>query len=593
MFSISKEIMRSSYDRKAKMKAVDKLKNQNKKQKKLEKQVAKELTKMKQPKKSIPKKNILSIDLPDTEETKFQSVYFDELITDFDDIDIYNPKHQSYNDLYIPNDDIANDTRENIDAFNHLALPDTFKNDLSLLEMKQSNKAKYPQRQKVYYDKLVSGYYHTPSSKSDKNIATGIKVFYNNFPSFKKYKDTNDLQYIIDNHRLLFLELLQYIKNKQLSLATFKSYINAILRVLYLAFNKKYPIYTKYWALLQSLSKTIDKKEGDNMLTDLESSKFLPYYFILQERENLLQQWKNTKNRNNKSAYQLNQDLLLVGFYTYIPPLRNEPKVLKFSNEKKDKGDIVWFRTDKTYLILNEVKKRHNRIEIDLPKEFQELLEESYSLYPREPVFTNVSEYPKLTKQASVSTISNRLSKIFSKYNKSVGASSIRSSYVQYFIQGKISLTGNMPTYNELKTLSEQMRTSVKILLLSYNKNLSIIYPVADDDDVSNAVEAVPVDSVPAQAVNTVPAQAKTDKDNKTSTAYQRKLERMREYYQNNKEKMNQTTNKNRSTDEAKFKRQKREALKKLNEIAGYDEKVKQSTLTKYNIKKNADGIWE
>ena len=60
------------------------------------------------------------------------------------------------------------------------------------------------------YSKLLDGSYHTEKSNSDPNIARSISFFVSNLPSFKKYKETDDLSFIIDFHRLLTIELFEY-----------------------------------------------------------------------------------------------------------------------------------------------------------------------------------------------------------------------------------------------------------------------------------------------------------------------------------------------------------------------------------------------
>ncbi len=66
------------------------------------------------------------------------------------------------------------------------------------------------------YSKLLDGSYHTEKSNSDPNIARSISFFVNNLPSFKKYKDTDDLSFIIDYNRLLTIELFEYYAKNQI-----------------------------------------------------------------------------------------------------------------------------------------------------------------------------------------------------------------------------------------------------------------------------------------------------------------------------------------------------------------------------------------
>ncbi len=71
-----------------------------------------------------------------------------------------------------------------------------------------------PIKSKPLYSKLLNGSYHTDRTSSDQNIARSIKFFVNNFPSFHKYKDADDLSFIITHHRLLTIDLFEYYFEK-------------------------------------------------------------------------------------------------------------------------------------------------------------------------------------------------------------------------------------------------------------------------------------------------------------------------------------------------------------------------------------------
>jgi hypothetical protein len=87
--------------------------------------------------------------------------------------------------------------------------------------------------------KLINGDHHTAQSKSYKNIATSIKFFYHNLPSFKQYKGQDELDWVVQQHRLLTLELLTYTLNQHSSVATLKSKFNDITRIIRLSYKSK------------------------------------------------------------------------------------------------------------------------------------------------------------------------------------------------------------------------------------------------------------------------------------------------------------------------------------------------------------------
>lgn len=535
-----------------------------------------------------PEKRTLNLNITeeDIEVPKIQSVYFDEII---EETDRFTASNKIYDDLYVPNDDLTKETINIIKKIKHIDLPDTFFSNIALYELKKDVKIK--QKQQVFLDKLTNKEYETKSSKSDYNIVSNIKAWTNNYPLLKQYKDENNLQYIIDSHRLVFLELLKHIHNNTLKLTTLKGNINTILRIIKLGYSNTHPVYEKYWTLLQNLSKKITENEGQNKLNEIEEKTFLDWEIILKERNEMIRIWNNTSDRNNKSTFQLNQDILLVGMYTYLAPLRNEVKTLTIETVKKPTGDFIWNKED-MILVLNEIKKKHKRIELDIPKEFQNILKESFKLYPRKYLFTNVNTFPEITKQATINTLSTRLLKIYSKYGKNVGTNSLRSSYVSHFFKEAILKTGNPPSDTSVNELSVKMRTSNKMIYNNYRKdtqtfrvlpisNVSLEKPVSQPITVEVVVEEPIVEEVEVEPIKNV------------KTSYEKKKERMKKYYEDNKEQLKKKIIENRKSPDKKYNRQRRELLNKLNNIDGYDKVIKKESVDKYKFKKNSEGKWE
>ncbi len=66
------------------------------------------------------------------------------------------------------------------------------------------------------YSKLEKGEYEAIGSKSDKiNIAGSIKFFRNNLASFVQYKNDDDISWVINKHRQLVAEILEFFANKE------------------------------------------------------------------------------------------------------------------------------------------------------------------------------------------------------------------------------------------------------------------------------------------------------------------------------------------------------------------------------------------
>ena len=209
--------------------------------------------------------------------------------------------------------------------------------------------------------KLINGDYQTQTSKSDKNIASSIKFFINNLPSFQRYKNTDDISWVITQHRLLMAELLDYYsKQANPRIATIKSRINAMTRIFRIAYEtKNYELYDKYSALVIFLTQFFEDDEFNNELSDIELKKFIPFDIVWFKQYELEQQFDMIVDKRTQTAYDLNQDLLLVSLYSLIPPLRNEVKTLKFANAVQTQGDWIVIKPDEVLMDLNEEKKRH------------------------------------------------------------------------------------------------------------------------------------------------------------------------------------------------------------------------------------------
>jgi len=379
--------------------------------------------------------------------------------------------------FYMPNDVINQEYERLKNSYKDylLRLPLIFSNGVAQYDEKPETKL--PIKQIVSFQKLREGFYEIASSKSDvKNISSNISFFIKNLPSFKKYENTDDLSWVYNENRKLLLELLEYSFLRTSAIATIKQKINAMCRIIRLSLKTKNSYtYSKYSLLVSRIGLSQDDIDDSNLLTDLEMSKFVPFDFIMLKQITLEQQFKNLTEdeKLTQKGYNLNQDLLLLSLYTLIPPLRDEVKTLEFTFKKETKGDFIqFFNNGDVYLILNEIKKRHDPIEFNLTQlspQLADILKESYELYPRKPLFASVKDNEYVKKQ--VKTLSTNLIKIFSNDypDKNVGVNAIRSSYYSY--RNKLSVqSGTILPYTIKKQIALQMRTSVDRLERSYLK---------------------------------------------------------------------------------------------------------------------------
>ena len=435
----------------------------------------------------------------------------------------------------------------------------------------------------VSFSKLKYGDYETAGSKSDKtNITASIKFFFNNLPSFKQYEKEDNLNYIIDKRRLLMVELLEYFYNQpKFSLATLKSRYVAIMRIMRLAYNGKSNLdYQLLSYIVSILGDEVDNKEGQNVLSPEELERFLDFDLILLKQKELYHRFYNLNNKKTKNAFELNQDLVLLSLYTLIPPLRNEPKILEYTLTTKNEGDYIFLRSDDVILDLNEEKKRHDAIGFNLTKDapkLAEILKDSYDLYPRTFVFVPKTNYNKFDKKSSVSSLDDRLFRMFREYGIRIGTNSLRSSYVSKFYE-TATKNRKQRTYGEQEMLAYRMRTSVKYLQQAYNKILENPSLKVEVDKIDVKEEPRDDVEIPTITPDIQPSEPKT----RAVNSYNKQLERSRLYYQINKEKVlkKQAEYNKKNAGKSYIVR----LLKYLNDDNEYINKAKKETLAKYKI---------
>jgi hypothetical protein len=432
---------------------------------------------------------------------------------------------------------------------------DIFKDEINI-SILFNNYTREPIKNHITLNKLYNGDYHSEKSKSDKNYAKSIKFFINNLYSFKKIKN-NNLDFIYNNFNILIIEFLEYYLKKKLRLSTFKSRLAAILRVLYLMFdNKEFELYKNISLVQDNITNIINQKEGNNTRDELEETRHIDFNLILKRRDDIEENFKNISDKFNKTAYDINQDLILLSLYTLIPPERCELLELSFRNSllMDENEDYILIENNKCILILNKIKKNHSSITINIYNEcikLNDLLIESYTLYKRNNVFTAKNKYP-VFKSVKGPNIANRFKVIFKDYNKKIGINSIRSSYISY------KLKNPCITYNEKENIANKMRTSIKQLEQSYNKIDNIEYEIEEPKPIK--IVKLP----------------KTEK------------EIMKSYYEKSKDKIAKQQKKYRQNRNIPAYRIK--LVRKLNNDKDYIHKTTKAILDKYNITIGEDG---
>ena len=203
----------------------------------------------------------------------------------------------------------------------------------------------------------------------------------------------------------------------------------------------------------------------------------------------------------------------------------------------------------------------------DESPELARILKERYDLYPRTAVFTQLKKYPDVSKQASVSSLDDRLVKAFASTEKKVSVNSLRSSYFSYQNSEAIK-NGKQLSTGEKDEIARQMRTSRKYLDEAYLK----IFDTKQKDQQAER-----------------PVQIRVEPVDET-TPYQKQLTRNQQYYQQNKEKV---LEKQKAYKDSKspFEKSRAKQLYYLNSDAEYYKKMKPATQEKYKFKKE-NGRW-
>ena len=197
--------------------------------------------------------------------------------------------------------------------------------------------------------------------------------------------------------------------------------------------------------------------------------------------------------------------------------------------------------------------------------DLSEILKQSYKLYPRVALFTDINKFPYLTKQVATKSVGDRLLRIFRYWGKNVGSSILRSSFVTH-VEAERPLT-----YNQRREYALKMRTSTEQMLLSYKKILDA--PALLDGNII------------------IKAPTKEEyEESKSKKTYENQLKSNKAFYNGNKVEIlrKQKIYKNGLDEKVKARKK---ILYFLNNDESYLTKIKKTTLEKYDLKL-VDGIW-
>jgi hypothetical protein len=334
---------------------------------------------------------------------------------------------------------------------NHNYLPSSL-NDIDKLYFDNS----FEINKKVSLLKLKTNKYKG-ERKTDVDTYQFVKFVSNNLPSFKQFKDDDNLEYLIKNNNLLFLELLIYSIYKPLTLATFVKRINSYIRLLYIYFDMKNDMISHYLNIIYHIQIKLLEENEEQSLSEIEKKTFIDFNLVLNLREALEQIFNESK------SYKDNQDLLLLSCYSLIPPNRAEIIDLIFINDFKDNdlvNDFIYVNNNDVKFILNKEKKKHKSITINIEGHLNFLIKQSFELFPRAYLFT---DYTDVMKPVTYNQVYKRFRSLFKDTGIRVSINSLRSSYLSYYNTKGMSI-------KDKKVIASAMRTSKGMIDGNYIK---------------------------------------------------------------------------------------------------------------------------
>lgn len=386
---------------------------------------------------------------------------------DFGNID--DPFYKTH--FTLPNDIIHVRFREVIGKEHYQTImPSSILKGLPMMKQKHAaNMKRIP-----LYSKVIAEEYQELPKSDYAIIKDNVAFFVNNLPSFKKQKDNDKLDWIIKQYRLLACEIFEYYKSyTTIRKSTIEYRFKCILIIMNIAFRAQTsPLYQLTSAIISQIHNHVVNYTGNKY----DKTKYIEWEKVLEIQKDMEAKFKRMK-KDTRESYDFNNDLLLISMYCLIPPLRNEIKLLEFTESQQDNDkDYVFINKKKNivWLKLNLKKNVHNPITFDLVSRkyksphLASIIRESYKLYPRKYLFTKKNNFPYMDKKTSKRALDERMVNIFYRngINQQITINSLRSSYVKYMYQQNL-------TQSDKLDMQIQMRTTIECLERSYQKILT------------------------------------------------------------------------------------------------------------------------
>lgn len=322
------------------------------------------------------------------------------------------------------------------------------------------------------------------SKITEKTYANRIGFFTKTFEPFNQYCDSDSLQWIIDNNRLLMYEIMSYHNREKNTISSLSNDFKVMTRTIKLLLGEKDELRYKISALQVALIDLENLQDDLNQVrTKRELQSFVPYEQLLIICQELESQYETAINKlpdlvrtdgskHCNKLFQLHQVLLAYAMNVWNYPSRTENyslDIIKSESDALPDKNFLIISDQECTLIYNSEPKDHKPIKYDirsvaiqgLNTKLCNLLRYSFKTYPRPHLFikSNYWSQMKIEKVATTS-VSNWVKNLIP--GKNININSFRSAFVSYYF----------PKFNnqQKNVLKSRMRTSIEIIMRSYLK---------------------------------------------------------------------------------------------------------------------------
>lgn len=473
------------------------------------------------------------------------------------------------------------------DYYEELGQPTTiaWNEDIQYLDYRR-----HPTVNEISLEKFKIGEYRgietnrKPNSKiTEKLYANRIEFFKKTFVPFQQFKDSDDLQWVVNNNRELMYEIIKYNNEENNSIATLSNDFKALTRVIKLLLGDSDELRFKMSSLHIAIS-DLDKMGDDlnTIRTHQETMTFVPYEQLLIICDELEEQYKsaidklnddikNDGTKHGAKIFKLHLTLLAFAMNVWNYPSRSENFTLDIIDDESDAlpdNNYITISDRECKLIYNQLLKEHEPIQYTikstaiqgLNNRLCKLLTYSLKTYPRRHLFIRPDYWPlKKIQKIKYTSVSNWVRSLIP--NKNIGIDTFRSAFVSYYY----------PKFNnqQKNVLKIRMRTSTQLLLRSYLK-------VYQSDDVLAKVKIEPVENI-VPVNQTAPVIREIGEQRKDN---------FKKWYANEDNKKKILVKQRDPETYAK------RYIRDLNSGKMDYVKLSQMTIEKYKIKQNEDGIY-